>query len=195
MTDRDASHVDLLWIPLGAGAHVVRVCGAAYEAVVATWDRRPRQPLFHSALEVRIGDRRWAIESAPVPDADGRRTRGVVGEGPVAFHALGRIRVFRYEIRRWERGSIPDAAAAVGGPVRVGEDPAVARAVIDRVPAVPTPVWGRDELRTGEMWNSNSLTSWLLAGAGVDATSLRPPGGGRAPGWEAGIAVATRGSG
>ena len=31
---------------------------------------------------------------------------------------------------------------------------------------MPTPVWGRDELRAGEMWNSNSLTSWLIVAAG-----------------------------
>ena len=57
---------------------------------------------------------------------------------------------------------------------------------------MPTPVWGRDELETGEMWNSNSLTAWLIATAGLSPDRLRAPGGGRAPGWRAGLEVARR---
>ena len=38
----------------------------------------------------------------------------------------------------------------------------VARRVLDQVSRVPTPVWGRDELQTGEMWNSNSIIAWTL---------------------------------
>jgi hypothetical protein len=34
---------------------------------------------------------------------------------------------------------------------------------LELVPEVPTLVWGRDELRAGEMWSSNSVVSWLLA--------------------------------
>ena len=34
---------------------------------------------------------------------------------------------------------------------------------------VPTPVWGRDELGTGDMWNSNSVISWAIACGGLDA--------------------------
>jgi hypothetical protein len=64
--------------------------------------------------------------------------------------------------------------------------------VIEQVEGFPTCTWGRDELGTGDMWNSNSLASWLLAGAGVDLTVVGPPAGGRAPGWDAGIAVALR---
>ena len=48
-------------------------------------------------------------------------------------------------------------------------------------------VWGRDELHTGEMWNSNSLISWLIARSGLDVDSVALPTGGRAPGWRAGI--------
>jgi hypothetical protein len=39
------------------------------------------------------------------------------------------------------------------------------------------------------MWNSNSVVAWLLERSGHDA-DLRPPGGGRAPGWAAGVALA-----
>jgi hypothetical protein len=52
--------------------------------------------------------------------------------------------------------------------------------------------WGRDEVRAGEMWNSNSLVSWLLVRAGVSTDSIGPPAGGRAPGWDAGLRVAAR---
>jgi hypothetical protein len=60
------------------------------------------------------------------------------------------------------------------------------------VPSVPPLVWGRDEGHTGEMWNSNSVTSWLLIRAGIDAGDIHPPHGGRAPGWHAGLVVAAR---
>ena len=55
---------------------------------------------------------------------------------------------------------------------------------------MPTPVWGRDELGAGEMWNSNSTISWLLARSGLDVESIPLPVGGRAPGWNAGIVIA-----
>ena len=40
------------------------------------------------------------------------------------------------------------------------------RRVLESAPRVPTPTWGRDELGTGEMWNSNSLISWLIVCSG-----------------------------
>ena len=59
-------------------------------------------------------------------------------------------------------------------------------------PAFRTVTWGRDELGTGDMWNSNSLISWLLARSGHDTDAVAPPAGGRAPGWSAGLMVAAR---
>jgi hypothetical protein len=53
-------------------------------------------------------------------------------------------------------------------------------------------VWGRDELGTGEMWNSNSVIAWVIARSGIEAQSIQPPQGGRAPGWRAGVVVASR---
>ena len=64
--------------------------------------------------------------------------------------------------------------------------------MLELVTAVPTPVWGRDELRAGEMWNSNSVIAWLIAGAGLPTDALHPPPRGRAPGWSAGLEVARR---
>jgi hypothetical protein len=184
--------VDLLWIPLGAGGHVVRLNGKAYEAIKAFMQHRPRLALYHSALEVSTFDGRFVIESAPIRDARGREERGVLAEGPVGTRWAGRFRLFRYEIRRWRGGAIPDASEAVSSPIRVADDLARAQRVLDLVPSVPTPVWGRDELHTGDMWNSNSLISWLLIHAGVDTEEIQPPSGGRAPGWDAGMIVARR---
>src|SRR5215216_7721659 len=183
--------IDLYWIPLGAGAHVVRLSGKVYEAITAFIGRRPRCALYHTALEVGVSDGWFVIESAPIRASDGP-ARGVVAEGPVGTRWAGRFRLFRYEIRRWRGGSIPDASEAVGGAVRVASDLARAQRILDLVPFVATPVWGRDELHTGDMWNSNSLISWLLVRAGVDTQDLQPPPGGRAPGWDAGLVVARR---
>lgn len=183
--------VDLYWIPLGAGDHVVLWSGKLYEAIKARIEHRSRCDLFHSALEVDVPEGRFVIESAPIRNERGRE-RGVVAEGPVGTKWAGRFRLFRYEIRRWREGSIPDANYAVASPVRVVNGLARAQRILDLVPSVPIPVWGRDELGTGEMWNSNSLVAWLLARADVDTRPLQPPFGGRAPGWDAGLSVARR---
>jgi hypothetical protein len=42
------------------------------------------------------------------------------------------------------------------------------------------------------MWNSNSVIAWLLASSGLPMDGIRPPAGGRAPGWEAGLVAARR---
>jgi hypothetical protein len=62
------------------------------------------------------------------------------------------------------------------------------------VARLPTPVWGRDELRAGEMWNSNSVVAWLLVTAGIPTEIVQPPERGRAPGWGSGLVVADRGA-
>jgi hypothetical protein len=178
--------VDLYWIPLGAGGHCVRFNGRVYEAVAAVGQRRARCELYHAALIVTIEGERHVIEIAPSPDAD-EASRGVVATGPVGTRAAGRLRLFRYEVRCWRGGSIPDLGYAVGGPRRLSDDPGVAARALASVPTVPTPVWGRDELGLGEMWNSNSMIAWVLARAGLAAGELRPPGHGRAPGWSAGV--------
>jgi hypothetical protein len=124
--------------------------------------------------------------------SDDRDGRGVVAEGAVGAQAAGRFRLFRYEVRRWPEGVIPDIAEAVESPRSLSRDLDCARRLLELVPRVPTPVWGRDELSAGEMWNSNSLISWLIVRSGLDVERIHTPRGGRAPGWDAGIAVARR---
>jgi hypothetical protein len=183
--------IDLYWLPLGAGGHSVRLNGRVFEAVAARLERRPSFDLYHSALVVVAPEGRFVIEQAPA----GRREaseRGVVSEGAVGSRWAKRFRIFRYELRCWPDGVIPDVAEAVESPHRLSREAGQARRLLELVPSVPTPVWGRDELGTGEMWNSNSVIAWLIARCGLPVESVRPPVGGRAPGWRAGLVVARR---
>jgi hypothetical protein len=182
--------IDLYWLPLGAGGHSVRLNGKVFEAVTAWLGSRDRCDLYHSALQVYVPEARFVIEQAPVWRED--EERGAVAEGSVGARALGRLPLFRYEVRRWREGLIPDIDEAVESPQRLSDDPDCARRVLELVPEVPTPVWGRDDLRAGEMWNSNSTISWLIARSGLDVESIPLPRGGRAPGWRAGIVIARR---
>ena len=113
-------------------------------------------------------------------------------EGPVGARWAGRTRILRYEVRRSRDGVIADIAEAVDSPRRLTDDPDVARRLWQSAADLPAPVWGRDELGTGEMWNSNSVISWLITRSGLDVDSIRPPTGGRAPGWQAGVVLAGR---
>ena len=182
--------VDLYWIPLGAGGHSVRLNGKVFEAAVSLVERRRPLDLYHAALVVHVTEGRYTIESTSVPSADAQ-ARGAVAGGPVGSRWAGRFRVFRYEIRCWLDGVIPDLDEAVESPQRLTQDAELARRVLELTPHVPTPVWGRDEFEAGDV---ELELARLLAprsqrdrrGAGPDA------GGGRAPGWDAGVAVARR---
>ena len=192
MTSEKRPSVDLYWLPLGAGGHFVRLNGRIFEAVMARRERRPPNNLYHSALVVTVPEGEFVIEMAwPIPDGNGT-LRGVVAEGAVGSGRFRSRRAFRYEIRRWCGGVIPDVGDAVDSPQRLTDDPSLAQRVLELVPDVPTPVWGRDQLRAGEMWNSNSLISWLIARSGIGVEALHPPANGRAPGWHAGLVVARR---
>jgi hypothetical protein len=179
--------VDLYWLPLGAGGNFVRFNGRVYEAIAAHREHREPLDLYHTALIVTVLEGRFVIENAwPIPDAKGA-TRGVAVEGPVGSHHLDRFRVFRYEIRCWRDGVISDVAEAVASPQRITDDETLTRRILELVTSVPPLVWGRRPVDAAEMWNSNSVISWLLARSGVDVEGLDPPAGGRAPGWSTGI--------
>ncbi len=189
MSSAGGGAVDLYWLPLGAGGHVVRLCGEAYERLAAVPAGRPPLDLYHAALEVSTSEGRFAIELTPIPRGAGAG-RGVIGEGAVGSPLLRRLRLFRYELHARPDGEIPDIADAVESPRRVGRGEAEARRVLALLPSVPLLTWGRDELGLGEMWNSNSVVAWLLSRADLDLTSIEPPRHGRAPGWRAGIDAA-----
>lgn len=188
------ARVALWWLPVGAGGHVVIRTSRWWERHRARREHRDPSPLFHAALEVftepRGHDhRRHVIEMAP---AWGRvdPSAVVVATGPVGLACLGRTPLFRYAVRCWPDGRIPDRDQAPSPPTVLTLPAADAEEMLRRVAHVPGHTWGRDALGTGDMWNSNSLVSWLLETSGVDAWTLRPPGDGSAPGWAAGIAAA-----
>lgn len=185
MTD---ARVDLWWLPVGAGGHVARHTSRWWELLQARREQRPASRLFHAALEVDDGEARHVVEMTPAWGS-GTQPRGVVATGPVGVRMLARSRFFRYEVRCWKDGVIADREWAAAPPTRFALTTAEARALLARVPHVPRGVWGRDELGAGQMWNSNSLASWLLCEAGVDASGIAPPDGGRAPGWHSGVAA------
>ncbi len=189
----EKARVDLYWLPLGAGdaSHCVRWNGRMFEALAARYERREPRDLYHSALEVHLGADRFVIEMAPAWGSK-QADRGVVSRGSVGLPGLGRSRFFRYEVRRCRNGSIPDVSEAVASPQRQSSDVVHAERLLELVPDFPTFTWGRDELHTGDMWNSNSLTAWLLALSGHETDHIEPPALGRAPGWAAGLVVAAR---
>lgn len=182
----------LYWLPLGAGGvGFVRMNGRIYESIKARLERRQPLDLYHTALEIRVPEGRFTVENAwPSPDAD-VASRGVVLEGPVFSRQLSRFRPFRYEVRCWREGVIPDADEAVAVQLLSAETEQ-ARLLLRMVASTPAMIWGRDELGSGEMWNSNSVVAYLLIRAGVPAMSIEIPSGGRAPGWESGVELARR---
>jgi hypothetical protein len=183
--------VDLFWLPLGAGGHVVRWCGRLYEECSALRHRRPSADLYHCALMIRLDGVAYAVEMGPVWNVEDT-DRGVLAEGPVGSPWLGRFRAFRYEMRCWPGGFIPDVLEAVDGPLRTTDDPHRVAAVVEVLRELPVLTWGRDEVCAGEMWNSNSAVAWALARTGHDMDAIGPPAGGRAPGWAAGLVLADR---
>ncbi|OUC81113.1 hypothetical protein CA982_00705 [Gordonia lacunae] len=195
MADIDVSAsaaVVLWWIPVGAGGRVVRHTSRWWELIQARLARRDPRPLFHAAMEATVGDgTRYVIEMAPAWSAPLGLDRGVAVSGPVGLRALGRWRLFRYEVRCWADGTIPDRSYAVGGPVVLTTDRMKSQALVSSVRDVPSLTWGRNVGAVSDMWNSNSVVSWLLVMADMTVDGVVPPQGGWAPGWRAGIALAT----
>lgn len=165
--------------------------GRLYEWWSAWREHRAAADLYHCGLMLCLDDTRYAVEMGPVWNVT-EPDRGVIAEGPVGSRWLGRFRAFRYEMRCWPGGCIPDVAEAVNSPVRTTQDPTRVAAVLDVLREIPTLTWGRDELGAGEMWNSNSAVAWALARTDHDMHAIGPPPGGRAPGWNAGLVLADR---
>ena len=189
----DRARVDLYWLPLGAGeaSGCVRWNGRIFEVIMARQQHREVRDLYHSALVVHLDGIRYVIEMAPAW-GNSAADRGVVSEGAVGLPWLVHSRLFRYEIRCWPNGTIPDIAEAVASPQHLNTDNDRTRRLLDLIPAFPAVTWGRDELHAGEMWNSNSLVAWLLARSDHYPDAIELPARGRAPGWSAGLVVARR---
>jgi hypothetical protein len=167
--------IDLYWLPLGAGGHFVRLNGRVYESIQAYRERRLPLDLYHSALKVRVPEGRFIIETAwPIPDADGA-SRGVVVEGPVGSRRIAQFRLFRYEVRRWRDGVIPDVLEAVASPQRLSDDPQLSRRVLDLVSSVPALFGAGMSL---ERARCGTRTRWSR-GSSLGAASQPKPSGRR----------------
>ena len=107
--------LDLLWLPLGAGGHVVRCNGRGFEAVSALLQRAP--PRTCTTRRSRSPGRSPPCDrtGARLGHGIARARRGLWRRG--RRRPLGRWRLFRYEVRCWADGVIPDAAEAVDSPV------------------------------------------------------------------------------
>ena len=83
-------------------------------------DERTGNPcgLYHSALVATLGDDHYFIEMAPVPPPPTRchPTEASSHDGAVGSPLAERLRTFRYEIRCWRNGNIPDLHHAVEQP-------------------------------------------------------------------------------
>ena len=84
-----------------------------WEQAHAALARKKPQLLLHAALEITVDADHYVIEMAPQGSGP-RVNRGVVATGPVGLRCLGRSTLFRYEVRCWRGGSIPDRRWAVG---------------------------------------------------------------------------------
>lgn len=142
--------VQLWWLPVGAGGHLVIHTSRWWELWIARREHRAPQPLFHATLEVVADGRRHVIEMTPAWGQP-RAARGVVATGPVGTRLLGTSRLFRYEIRAWPDGVLPDRAYAVDSPVDIPLTPEAARALLASLPRVPVLTWGRTAPGTGDM--------------------------------------------
>jgi hypothetical protein len=197
MIPQDASgSIELFWIPLGVrGSGFVRIVGKAYEALKARRDHRAPLALYHAALRVHTAEGPFAVEMV-LPSRGGEpASRGVVLEGAVASPWLAWTRLFRYEVRCWRHGILLDDEPAAVGPLRLSDDRDQARRLLALTDSVPPLIWGRDQVGAGEMWNSNSMISWLLVKSGLSVEEIHAPAGARAPGWDAGLVLARRWAG
>jgi hypothetical protein len=113
----------LYWLPLAAGEPlgIVRRSGQVFETIEAHHQHRRPCDLYHSPLKIQSGGQVFTIEMAPIW-GNQQSDRGVVSEGAVGFPWLGHSRFFRYEVRRWHSGIIPDVAQAVASPRHIDTD-------------------------------------------------------------------------
>lgn len=175
---------DLYWIPVGAGTRFQRASLLLYESVAAAIARRPRRTLLHAALKLSLEGRHYTLELMPAPP--GPNLRGEV-TGPVGIRGADRLRMFRYQACLRDSDTLPDEQWAAGAAIRLCEDAATVTALIAATRRIPAYTWGRRRKGHSEMWTSNSCVAWLLFEAGLDAHAVAIPGGGRAPGWNAGL--------
>ena len=180
--------LDLYWLPVGAGTSRFQQASLrCWEAIEAARARRPRQRLLHGALKLGRDDSvPHTLELMP---AFVRDDVPPLVTGPVGIRGADRLRLFRYQLLLVPAERLPDEDFAVCPPIRLSDDPGVIDRLFGLAATVPPYTWGRRVPGTTEMWTSDSVVSWLLMRAAIDASALLPAEG-RAPGWLAGIELA-----
>ncbi|MFS0699535.1 hypothetical protein AB6N24_06130 [Cellulomonas sp. 179-A 4D5 NHS] len=149
---------------------------------MAAREGREPQLLVHAVLEVMTGKVVRTVDMSPIWGKVAERRDVVVAVGPVGSRSLKWCPLFRYEVR------VVHGVGGLSAPVHVSDRFLLPGCVLDDLAEVPAYTWGRDDAGTGEMWTSNSVVAWLLERSGV--STLEPPAGHRAPGWEAGVLMA-----
>jgi hypothetical protein len=183
--------VDLYWLPVGAGTSRAQQASLRlWEAVSAALSRRPRSGLYHPGLKIALPG--VAISTLELTPAFIGRPEPPAMTGPVGFRGADRLPLFRYQLRRLRAETLPDEEWAVASPIRLSQDCVTAQAILDLAGQVPPYTWGRRVKGTTEMWTSASVIAWILVHAGIDAAAIALPPGGRAPGWDAGLELASR---
>lgn len=140
-SEAEAAQLALYWIPLGAGARVVRTSGKIYERCMALAQRRAAQPLFHSALVADTAKGRFHIEMTPVPRDGTREQRGVVGGAP---WAAGRSVTCASSGTRTGAGSTASSLTSATPSTARSSSPSTPRG-----PAGPRAVTARSQQRLG----------------------------------------------
>lgn len=184
----ETDFLDLCWLPVGAGTRVQAASLWLYESVAARIGRRPKATLYHAALKFGVDARRYTLELMPIPREQHEEP---LMTGPVGTRLAARLRIFQYQLRLRESAELPDEQW-IASVHRLASDPSAIEGVLGHARLVPPYTWGRRVPGTKEMWTSDSALSWLLTRAGVALGEAGPPPGGRAPGWDAGIAIARR---
>ncbi len=177
-------------MPVGAGtSRFQRGSLRLWEAFEAARARRPRAALFHSALKLVSEDGQTSTLELTPAFAGGQESPLLTG--PVGFRGAERWRLFRYQLRCLPVARLPDEEFVVESPTTLSTDCALIPRILALAPTIPAYTWGRRVAGSDEMWTSDSVISFLLVRAGVDLSAVAPPKGGRAPGWRAGVALAT----
>ena len=184
--------VELYWLPLGAGGHSVQVQRPRL--------RGPGRGARPAALDLISTTRHYASVSPREGSSSNRRLFPIGVAANVASSSRGRSAAdglgdFACFVTRSGSGlaaRFPTSRRPLTARETTERRRDTGRRVLARAEEVPPLTWGRDEMRTGEMWNSNAVIAWVLSRSGIDAAQVMPPRGGRAPGWNAGLAVAQR---
>ena len=156
-----------------ASARAGRSCGGADGSTRRCWPIAPAaapRDLYHSALRststVSPRPSRWCPRGSARRARRRRRgpRRDPAARPVTAVPLRGAVLARRVDPRRRRRGRGP-----AGERRRHDRPPTSSTSVVATSPPAPG---AATSLGTGDMWNSNSLASWLLAVAGVDLTSI-----------------------